>query len=448
LLTVTQNAQAVGTSQQHRSYTFDQLGRLTSESNPETSNTSSNGTTTYTYDIACTTTAASPGDLTRKVDNAGNNTCFGYDSLHRPIAQGWNTVCRFFNYDTNVTPPSGVTVQNTKARLLEAYTTNCGASLYTDEWFSYSPRGELTDVYEKTPNSGSTFYHTSAAYWPNGTLQTLSGIASMPTLYYGASGGAGLDSEGRLTQVTASSGQNPLTGTTYSTSSTSNYLGALTGLTYGSADSDSFTYDPNTARPLSYKFTVNGQTDTGTLTWNANSTLASLGITDSISGTSDAQNCTYTYDDLGRIGGHDANGYSVDCGTKWQQLFTYDAFGNIAKSGSSSFAASYPNPNNHFTLSGGPTVQYDANGNLTTDNLNTYTWDPNWGNMTSVNTYPATYDAFGRVVEQKTGSSYTQVVYSPVGKTALMNGSSLLKGFYATSRRRNGDIFLFGLCVL
>lgn len=50
--------------------------------------------------------------------------------------------------------------------------------------------------------------------------------------------------------------------------------------------------------PLSCKFTVNGQADTGTLTWSANGTLASLGITDSISETSDSQDCTYTYDDL------------------------------------------------------------------------------------------------------------------------------------------------------
>lgn len=430
LLTVTQNAQAASGSQQKRSYSYDQLGRLTSESNPETSNTSSNGTINYTYDVACTTTGASPGDLTRRVDNAGVNTCYGYDSLHRPNAQGWNTVCRFFNYDTNVTPPSGVTVQNTKARLLEAYTTNCGSSRYTDEWFGYSPRGELTDVYETTPNSGSTYYHTSAGYWPNGTLETLSGVPSMPALYYGASNnrGAGLDGEGRLTQVTANSGQGPISGVTYSTSSSPNYLGALTAVTYGSSDNDGFSYDSNTGRVGSYTFSVNGQTDTGQLNWNSNGSLGSLGITDNISGTTDTENCTFTYDDLGRIGGKDGNGYSVDCGSKWQQLFTYDAFGNIVKSGTSSFMANYPYPNNHFTISGA-NVQYDANGNLLTDNLNTYTWDPNWGNMTAVNGNTATYDAFGQVVEQKTGSSYRQIIYSPIGKTALMSGSSLIEAF-------------------
>src|SRR5262249_45627324 len=43
-VTVTQNAQAAQGSQQTRVYTYDLLGRLVSEVNPE------NGTTTYTYD--------------------------------------------------------------------------------------------------------------------------------------------------------------------------------------------------------------------------------------------------------------------------------------------------------------------------------------------------------------------------------------------------------------
>ncbi len=47
-------------------------------------------------------------------------------------------------------------------------------------------------------------------------------------------------------------------------------------------------------------------------------------------------------------------------------------------------------------------------------------------NGTAVN---ATYDALGRMVEQQRGSTYTQILYSPVGKTALMNGSTLIKAF-------------------
>jgi hypothetical protein len=68
------------------------------------------------------------------------------------------------------------------------------------------------------------------------------------------------------------------------------------------------------------------------LGWNTNGTLASLAITDNITGTHDTQLCSFVYDDLGRAGGSNANGWSVDCGSgHWQQYFSYDAFGNISK---------------------------------------------------------------------------------------------------------------------
>jgi RHS repeat-associated protein len=419
LLSVTQNAQATGSAQQTRSYSYDYLGRMTSEANPE------NGTVAYTYDLAGSC-AAHAGSLTQKVNNTGNTTCYYYDALNRMTKEGSSgPVCRWFNYDTSVTPPSGVSVSNTKTRMEEAYTDNCAGSVITNEWFSYSPRGELTDVYESTPHSGG-YYHTAVAYWPSGALETLSGIPSVPTLNYGASG-PGLDGEGRYTQVSASSPPNPVTSVSYSTSSTVNTLGSLIGITYGSGDSDAFAYDPNTGRHASYKFTVGTSTDQGTLTWSPNKTLSSLVIVDAIAGTSDSQNCGFTYDDLGRVGGQDSNGYSVDCGTKWQQKFTYDAFGNVSKSGDGSFAPTYSNATNQFTLGGLAT--FDGNGNMTSDANNNYTWDPNWGTLASINSNATTYDALGRVVEQQGGSSYAEVVYSPLGKTAIMNGPTLVKAF-------------------
>jgi RHS repeat-associated protein len=316
-------------------------------------------------------------------------------------------------------------------RVVEAETDNClnwPPITITDEWFSYSPRGELTDVYEYTPHSGG-YYHTTASYWASGAVDAVSGIPSVPTLYYGASNnsGVGLDGEGRYTQVTAGSGQNPVTNVAYSTTTSPNPLRALTGVTYGSSDSDSFGYDPNTGRPTGYVFNVNGATDSGSLSWNTNGTLASLNINDDIPGTNDSESCSLNYDDLGRVGGQDANGYSLDCGSKWQQLFSYDAFGNIDKSGSSAFQASYSSATNQFGLSG-VNVQYDADGNLLSDNLNSYAWDA-FGDLASVNGITATYDALGRVVEQSGGSGYAEILYSPIGKVAILSGSTLTKAF-------------------
>jgi len=438
LLTVTQNAQAAAASQQKRAFAYDMLGRMTSENNPETGNSGVNGTITYTYDSISPCgdghSYSSGGDVVQKKDNAGNTTCYSYDALHRVLTAGNSTISgatlRKFVYDSEASYPTGVSVSYGKTHMVEAQTTSTSGSVITDEFFSYDKRGELTDVYESTPHS-SGYYHTTASYWPTGTLQSLSGIPGVPTINYGA-GGAGLDGEGRVTQVTASSGTNPVTTVTYSTSSTSNPLGALTGVTFGSADGDSFTYDPNTGRMGTYTFSVNGKTDQGTLTWNANGTLVKLVINDQIPGTADSQTCNYSYDDLQRL-------ESSSCGSLWSQTFSYDAFGNITKSGSSTFAPGYTFANNattnQFYSLPGVTPRYDANGNLLTDNLNTYTWDPNWGIMLTVNngssTVTATYDALGRMVENNSGGSWREFIYGPTGKLAIANGQTLVKALIA-----------------
>jgi RHS repeat-associated protein len=110
----------------------------------------------------------------------------------------------------------------------------------------------------------------------------------------------------------------------------------------------------------------------------------------------------------------------------WQQTFSYDPFGNITKTGNSSFQPSYSTTTNQITTTG---VHYDQNGNLLTDNLGiTYTWT-GYGNPASINSTNLIYDAFGQMVEQQTGSTYTQILYSPAGKTAIMNGQTLAKAF-------------------
>ncbi len=80
----------------------------------------------------------------------------------------------------------------------------------------------------------------------------------------------------------------------------------------------------------------------------------------------------------------------------------------------------------------GVSVSYDANGNLLTDNLNSYTWDKNWGNMLTVTagstTVTATYDALGRMVENNTGGMFTEIVYAPTGaNVAYVHGTTLVK---------------------
>jgi RHS repeat-associated protein len=409
LLTVTQNAQS--TSTQTRTYTYDGLQRRTSDRNPE----AAQNVISYTYDTDSTCTPASAGDLVKKIDGVGNTICYAYDSLHRLTGVTYpsgpyalSTLAKNYVYDSAVV--DGQTMQYAKGHLANAYTGTTGART-TDLGFSYTARGDTSDVYEATPNS-SGYYHVNQTYWANGIPDQLSDLSGLPTIING------VDGEGRVKQITASTGQNPVTAATYNNAS------LPTSVSLGSGDSDSFGYDPNTLRMTQYKFTVGAspQSLTGSLTWNANSTLQQLAIADPFN-SADAQTCNYSHDDLIRVA-------TANCGTAAAQTFSYDPFGNIDYSGSPySFQPTYSATTNRMTSLGGYAPTYDANGNLTNDSVTAYSWDAN-GNAISVNGVTATYDALGRMVEQNRSGAHTQIVYAPSGgKVALMSGQALQKAF-------------------
>jgi RHS repeat-associated protein len=132
--------------------------------------------------------------------------------------------------------------------------------------------------------------------------------------------------------------------------------------------------------------------------------------------------CTYGYDALSRLG-------SASCGSVWSQTFTYDAFGNITKSGSQSLGPTYSATTNRYIAIGSVTPAYDSNGNLTYDGYHHYTWDGE-GNVASLDSNGETYDALNRRVEKYNGSAYTEIVYGPAGnKLALMSGQTVTKVF-------------------
>jgi len=426
---VIQNAQAASGSRQARSYAFDWLGRMTSETNPET------GTTAYVYDTD-PTCGTSAGNLVKRTDQVGNVTCYGYDLVHRILSVTYPTGSysaatpqKHFVYDTATV--NGTAVSNAKGRLAEAYTcTTCSPTLtkIADLWYSYSKRGEATDGYESTPHSGATPYHVTNSYWEHGALKTMFGIPGVPTVYYGASDGSGIDTEGRLTKVGVSgAGQTLVTGVAYTTSGTTQPIGSLTQMTFGSLDNDNFSYDTSTGRLTQYQFKMGAtpQTDTGALTWNANGTLRSLAITDQINSVEN-QTCNYTYDDLSRQA-------TANCGMAWNQSFSSDPFGNTSKTATvgTAFQATYSPTTNRLTQVGSMVPTYDGNGNLTNDTTHSYTWDAE-GKMVSADgsAVTLTYDALGRMVEQARGTNYTEILYGPSGsKLALMTAQTLQKAF-------------------
>jgi RHS repeat-associated protein len=403
LKSVTQNA--LGSATQTRNYYYDALGRLTKEVNPES------GTTNYYWDAAAPSCGggayATPGDLGAKLDYANVYTCYGYDGLHRLLGfdHANGTPCSTFVYDT-ATPPNGVTVSNTKGRLINAYTNsacNGRTSLVADKWLGYSPRGEVTDIYSSTPNSAG-YYHVAKTYWANGAVETLGGIPGVPTITYGA------DGEGRTSTVTGGS-QNLVTTTSYNPAS------QVTGVTFGSQDSDTYQYDPKTGRMTQYSFNVNGSSLIGKPAWNSNGTLLTLDITDPFN-SANQQNCTYGFDALARVN-------SVGCGNAWAQTFTYDPFGNITKTGSSSWgcATCYNTSTNHYNNTLSSQITYDNDGNLTYDTFHHYQWDPQ-GHPIVVDTENLTYDATGNMVELGGGGTPAQYLYDETGGGALADSQA------------------------
>ena len=554
LTSVSQTVQPSGTTQS-RVYSYDWMGRLTSEMNPES------GTTTYVYD-SDSTCGTWNGDLVKRTDNYNNVTCYSYDALHRVLSKSYPagpyasvTPSKYFVYDS--ASVNGTAMAAAKGRLAEAYTCSGSCtSKITDEFFGYTPRGELTDFYQSTPNSG-VYYHSNATYWANGALNQLNGFSGATANYVAR---WNVDGEGRA-YSNYSTGGNPLSATTYNAGS------QPTQVSFSTGDNDTYGYDPQTGRMTQYQFNVNNQLMTGNLTWNSNGTLQNHTIQDGFNA-SNTQTCSFQHDDLVRLmsvncpgnqlqnpgfeqgtsgwsfsgatlvtnasnahsgtnyvnlsvatggaatvigpsitispgdkityggwvnlqsgGGaavgwtlavFDANNnaityqnigspgspgwtyqtytYTVPAngasaflyvqvyqatGTTvlladdgfledrpiWSQTFQYDQFGNIWKSGSMLFQATYSPTSNHIlTLSSG-TPTYDMNGNVTNDLLHSYSWDVD-GNAISADGVTSTYDALDRQVEINNGGMFTQFFYSPIGfKMGILNGTTVQKLF-------------------
>jgi RHS repeat-associated protein len=203
-------------------------------------------------------------------------------------------------------------------------------------------------------------------------------------------------------------------------------------ITLGLGDTDTYTYDPNTGRMLSYAFAIGSpaKTSTGTYNWNANGTLRGLLVVDGIN-SANSESCAYGnsstagYDALGRL-------ISAVCtntgGTNvWGQIFSYDAFNNITKSvptGDTGIAwVPVYNSSNQFN-----TATYDANGNVLTDPFHTYTWNQD-NKIKTLDSATVVHDAFGATVEThgtNVTSGYMQQLISPVGVVGAMSGQNLL----------------------
>ncbi|MGH9472651.1 MAG: hypothetical protein ACRD1M_07890, partial [Terriglobales bacterium] len=185
---VSQNAQSG--SPQTRSFAFDALGRLTSETNPES------GTTAYTFDTD-STCGTSNGDLVKRVDAMGNVTCYTHDALRRVTAITYPsgpyssaTAAKTFVFDAATV--DGAAMANAKGRLAEAFTGPASGKI-TDEGFGYDAMGRVTTNPQCAPaTSGCVWYPMAYTYDQAGDL-----TGDSTDLTYGR------DAEGRISSVTS-----------------------------------------------------------------------------------------------------------------------------------------------------------------------------------------------------------------------------------------------------
>jgi hypothetical protein len=101
---------------------------------------------------------------------------------------------------------------------------------------------------------------------------------------------------------------------------------------------------------------------------------------------------------------------AANCCAPLSQTSSYDAFGNINKSGSMSCQPTHNPATNRMSALPEFTLTHDNNGNVKSDSSHQYT--PGRGNgPITIDSVGPTYDALGRMVEQNRSGVYTQIVY-------------------------------------
>jgi RHS repeat-associated protein len=373
----------------NRSFSYDSLSRLTSESHPEWAS----GAMTYSYSNA-------DGLLSKRTRPAPNqtnpavtvDTTYAYDELHRLRTTTYSdgvTPQATFNYDEAA--PFGFTVSNILGRLSSEIAGNAKSA------FSYDSLGRVLTNWQCVPRTCPTpsFYQLSYAYDLFGDLTSTTNGAD----------GAGVtfsytyNTAPRLTGMTS----NFVDPTRPATLLSNVHYGrfGVTGDTLGNGLNETFGYNTlgafqsyGTSPTSPYTFSLGFAPD-------GNVTSA----TDNVNG-----NWTYSYDQFNRMTGSTQN--------LTPQTYVYDRYGNRLQQGSSSYV--FDN-NNRISGSG---VTYDALGNVTNDGFHTYAYDAE-SRLTKVDgnanlTYQ--YDAEGRRVHAPTYES----IYDLNGRaTTLLTLSGL-----------------------
>ncbi len=349
-------------------YTYDGVGNLTSVQD------ANGNTTTYQYDandrLSVITFANGKtrrywydgnGNLTRYKDEAGNNIEMTYDALDRLISRSYpDNSQETFTYDLNGNMLSAV---NGNATL--SFTYDAAGKLLTE-----TQNGQTSQYVYNTRNN------TIGIIYPSGR--------NIVEQY---------DVRGRLTAI--NEGGNPVVLMEY------NANNRLSQRTYNNGDVTNYTYDPagrltsiqsiNSIQSIHYTYDAAGNM---------------LSKIDSLNGNRSEQ---YQYDALHRLidfkKGLSVSGQIPNPMRHVQ--YALDALGNRTTVTDNGVATQYTHNNiNAYTTVGSQAMQYDNNGNMTSDGSHTYQYNYN-NRLIAVdngNTATYKYDALNRRIQKKVGN--------------------------------------------
>lgn len=373
------NLKGVAQGVQTRSYVYDGLARLTSETTPEA------GTVTYAYTNSGSLCSGDPSNACTRTDARNISTTYSYDAENRLTRRQYSdgTPYMVYNYD-QATGWGGTTLSNPIGRL-----TTEGNSP-SAEMYSYNAIGRVTEQWDVLPsnNVGATNF----SYNPGGEL---TGI----TYPSGRVVTQSYDNVGHLNQVASN-------GTNYLTIPSADYDASERPLyyTYGNNIAASMVYSPSRSQLSSLSYSNGGTTLFGlNYYYQHDPTNCPSGTTsdngliecvvDVSSGTgAGGRTANYAYDPLGRLTSAQTNGSTNY--PAWGLAMTYDRYGNRL----SEEVTSGSGPDN--------ALSFSANDGALTNRPDGYSFDAS-GNLLNDGAHGYSYDADDEITQVDSGSTAT-----------------------------------------
>lgn len=367
---------------QTRTYAYDDLGRMTSQTTPEA------GQWSYQYNAY---------DLvTQRTDARGVITSYAYDTLNRLTGVSYNVGSTGVPATSSVSYAYGTSTSSNENGQLKTVSDGLGSETYT-----YDSLGRTTSVAKVI--SGTT-YTTTYAY-------NLANEMTSITYPSGRVVEQQYDSYGRLSAVLSG-------GTTHAGSFAYNQAGRATGYSYANGVAATFEYYAERLQLKRIKYEKTGGSvyfnDEYQYTGHSNggNNGQITGITDNVE---TGRSVSYTYDALHRLKTAVTTGSTTY--PQWGLSWTYDRYGN--RSAQSQTAGSPPANSLTFATTSGAGAytnrpdgySHDANGNMTNDGANTLTYDAE-NRVVAAGGATYSYDGGGLRLKKISGGTTTVYVYS------------------------------------